>query len=127
VFFSTVTGNRRPSGSGVGIELANGAGCVLRTSIVWGHTTDVAGGAYTNQVSLVGTPDPLFLANGSWDTLGTPSTSDDVWLPGDYRLQAASPAVGAGGNDPSHPTEDYAGAPRPAGVFRDLGAFERQP
>ena len=62
----------------------------------------------------------------------TPSYAhaDDLWgidprfvAPGDYHLQAGSPAVDAGYAVPV--TNDYEGRPRPQGQGYDIGAFER--
>jgi hypothetical protein len=46
---------------------------------------------------------------------------------GNYRLQAGSPAIGAGNNSaPSLPAADFDGLPRISGGVIDLGAFEFQ-
>jgi len=68
--------------------------------------------------------DPRFVEPGGWDDGGTPqTTSDDVWLDGDYRLQAGSPAIDAGACDGA-PGFDILGNARPAGAGCDMGAFE---
>jgi len=68
--------------------------------------------------------DPLFLQPGLRDLAGTPDDpSDDVWIAGDYRLQAGSPALDV---SPSYgpPYEDILGRSRPCGAGVDMGAYE---
>lgn len=71
--------------------------------------------------------DPLFIDPGYWDDAGTPEdTSDDVWVPGDYRLQPESPCINAG--DPQWQADpgatDIAGQPRVLRGRVDMGAWE---
>jgi hypothetical protein len=45
--------------------------------------------------------DPQFRASGNWDNAGTPDDpGDDVWTPGDYHIQASSPCIDSGKNEP---------------------------
>ncbi|HEV56180.1 MAG TPA: hypothetical protein ENN87_01615, partial [Phycisphaerales bacterium] len=71
--------------------------------------------------------DPLFIDPGYWDDGGTPEdASDDVWVPGDYRLRPESPCINAG--DPQWQADpdatDIAGQPRVLRGRVDMGAWE---
>jgi hypothetical protein len=71
--------------------------------------------------------DPLFVAPGYWDDAGTPDDSaDDVWMDGNYFLEASSVCVNAGDNAalPPSVTTDLAGEPRIANGTVDMGAYE---
>jgi hypothetical protein len=85
--------------------------------------------------------DPLFVDPGHWDDNGTPDDpTDDLWIDGDYHLQAGSPCIDAGDNTavPVGVTTDLGGRPRfvndplvlDTGYGRrpivDMGAYERQ-
>jgi hypothetical protein len=103
-------------------------------SNVQGWTGDLGG------VGNIG-DDPLFVGPGHWDDNGTPDNrNDDIWIDGDYRLQAGSPCIDAGDNtavpvdlltdlagrlrfvdDPSVPDTGYGWPP-----IVDMGAYERQ-
>ena len=81
--------------------------------------------------------DPLFVDPGHWDDAGTPGDeSDDVWIDGDYRLQAGSPCIDAADGSAA-PAADILGDPRDddpatpntgAGTpsYADMGAYEFQ-
>jgi predicted outer membrane repeat protein len=85
---------------------------------------------------------PGFLRDGRWDDKGTPETTDDEWIEGDYVLTPESPCIDAGDSTvvPAETTLDLAGEPRivddpsrpdtgisgPAGVV-DIGPYEFQP
>ena len=87
--------------------------------------------------------DPRFVRPGRWDDAGTPDdTSDDVYVPGDYRLLPGSPCIDAGTNDIDNPdtaqvetlpATDLAGVKRIVdGDFSgaatvDIGAYEFLP
>ena len=56
---------------------------------------------------------PHFVLDGYWDDQGTPTTDDDVWVDGDYRLQENSPCIDAGTNAPADlPSHDFEKDPR---------------
>ena len=56
---------------------------------------------------------PQFVLDGYWDDQGTPTTADDVWVDGDYRLQVDSPCIDAGTNTPVDlPGHDFENDPR---------------
>lgn len=99
--------------------------------------------------------DPLFVAPGHWEDMGTPEDpNDDTWVNGDYHLSPESPVIDAGDNDsvPRDSTDldgdgnttepvpyDYTGGPRflndgdtaDTGIgtppIVDMGAYEFQP
>jgi len=87
--------------------------------------------------------DPRFVRPGRWDDAGTPEdASDDIYVPGDYRLLPGSPCIDAGTNDVDNPdTTDVETLPPTdlAGVKRiidgdfsgtatvDIGAYEFLP
>ena len=92
----------------------------LRNSILWLNGSEHSASLEETNC----TEDPLFVRNGSWDDMGTPAdTSDDVWIPGDYRLQAGSPCIDVGTFEGA-PTIDLDGNPRPCGGGIDTGAYE---
>ncbi len=69
--------------------------------------------------------DPLFVeSNGHWEDSGTPNDPlDDVFVPGDYRLQIGSPAINAG-TASGAPATDLDGNARPCFGAIDMGAYE---
>ena len=87
--------------------------------------------------------DARFVRPGRWDDAGTPDDpSDDVYVPGDYRLLPGSPCIDAGTNDvdnPDTPEVETLPATDIAGVTRvidgdfsgtatvDIGAYEFLP
>jgi hypothetical protein len=83
--------------------------------------SDIQGG-YANNIDA----DPCFVQAGYWDTNGTPDTSDDFWVEGDYRLTAVSPCIDSGGVAFLTDNKDLAGKPRTTGARLDMGAFEYQ-
>jgi len=71
--------------------------------------------------------DPVFLMLGSWDDNDTPAdTSDDIWVPGDYRLDVDSLSIDAG--DPAYVADpgetDLSGHDRIINGIVDMGAYE---
>ena len=86
--------------------------------------------------------DPQFVDPGHWDDNGTPSSSDDFFVMGDYHLLPGSPCIDAGTNDIDDPdTEpieelpetDLDGLPRimdgdaDGTAIVDMGAYEFLP
>jgi len=70
--------------------------------------------------------DPCFAQPGHWDTNGTPSSYDDFWVDGDYRLTAVSPCIDSGGFVFLMDNKDLSGNPRITGAAIDMGAYESQ-
>ncbi len=70
--------------------------------------------------------DPDFIDAGRWDDRGTPSPADDVWIPGDFRLEATSESIDRGQADGA-PATDLDGRARPCGGGVDRGAYEACP
>lgn len=98
------------SGFDAGVRFANLGGSGTPgydgTNNLLNNTEDYAGGASAATGDIAG--DPLFVDAGA----------------GDYRLQAASPAVDAGVPLSPAVTDDINGQPRPVGSAPDIGAFE---
>lgn len=114
---------------GGGIELDGIGDVLIQSNVVWG--ADSAQGQILlnteNIVALFGniyrdvngepavedyndTSDPMFVANGHWDDNGTPGdTSDDLWVDGDYHLQAGSPCIDSGYYSSATPATDFEG------------------
>jgi hypothetical protein len=93
----------------------------LTNCIVWGNTFDSVCGNLSHCLT---DQDPLFVNPGHWDDNGTPDWSwDDVWIPGNYRLQPGSPAIDAGTSEGA-PATDLEGTQRPQGAGFDIGAYE---
>ena len=127
----TISGN---SASGSGGGTYNYDAITIQNSILWGNTapngTEIfdANTASTVIYSLgawgyVGTgnldTDPLFRA--PIDATSAPTTT------GDYRLQAASPAINAGDNTANTTPTDLDGNPRIIEGTIDMGAYEYVP
>jgi hypothetical protein len=66
---------------------------------------------------------PLFVDPGYWEDYGTPDW-DDIWVDGDYHLQAGSPCIDSG-TEINAPGNDIEGTSRPQGLGYDMGAYER--
>ena len=112
----TFVGNRGEATSLLGLEST----IELRNSVLWLNGSEHS--ASLEEANC--TADPLFVRNGSWDDTGTPDdTADDVWIPGDYRLQAGSPCIDVGEFEGA-PKVDIDGNPRPCGDGIDTGAYE---
>ena len=133
LFNSTVAHNTGRGITGFGSDLT------VTNSIVWGNgvqsidaqekDTNVSFSIVENERPWPGTgnlrDDPQFVLAGSHDDRGTPEvTEDDIWTPGDYRLAATSPAVGAGTLEGA-PEVDIDGNSRACDDAVDLGARER--
>ncbi len=109
----------------------NGVSRVWPSGVGLGLTyTDVTGGA-AGQGNI--DADPAFVQQGRWvqHDPSKPATASDagsVWVEGDYRLTAGSPAVDKG--NPATvigPDEtDLSGQPRVMGAAVDMGAYERE-
>ena len=114
-------GNRYPSGMGewAQIYLGHDASLTLNHSCVQGWTGSLGG------VGNFG-DDPRFVQEGHWEDLGTPEILyDDLWIDGDYHLQADSPCINRGDSTPSLLAEfDLDGHPRILCGAPDLGAYE---
>ncbi|MFC1505085.1 right-handed parallel beta-helix repeat-containing protein [Thermodesulfobacteriota bacterium] len=128
-------------GDGGGLYASGDVDSNLRNCIFWGNTAEFDGsqvhvmagtevaindsnieGGFTGQGNL--DSDPLFAAPGSWNDNETPSDlSDDIWIHGDYRLQAGSPSVDSGSAE-NAPDQDRFNVHRPLGNGYDQGAFE---
>lgn len=69
---------------------------------------------------------PLFRVSGRWDDPGTPDDPwDDLWVEGDYHLQASSPCIDAGRNeDWMWRASDLDGNVRVMDGVVDMGAYE---
>ncbi len=130
----TISGNTASNGSGGGIYNKNNSSSTIQNSILWGNAASVgadlfdAGAASTVNYSLVGgghagtgnlSTDPLFRA--PIDATSAPTTT------GDYRLQAASPAINAGDSTANTTLTDLDGNPRISGSNVDMGAYEYGP
>jgi hypothetical protein len=108
----------------------------LTNCIVWGNAPDSFCGTAFN---CLGDRDPLFVQPGAWVDCGSPDdplciayqwspdtgepTAWHRWIPGDYHLQAGSPAIDAG-TSAGAPTTDFEGHGRPCGAGVDIGAYE---
>ncbi|MDR3219800.1 MAG: right-handed parallel beta-helix repeat-containing protein [Dysgonamonadaceae bacterium] len=140
----TISGNRATNGSGGGI-CNSGSSLQIYNSILWGNTAnnnanirnygdnlswqyslvEGSGGSDSWNEADFGTDggnnidaDPLFVSPLAAES--APTTA------GDYRLQAASPAIGKGNNEYNLTTTDLDGNPRLSGASIDMGAYEYQ-
>jgi predicted outer membrane repeat protein len=108
-------------GAGSAIQIAAGT-VAITDSIVASYTTGIAAGGTG---ALQGDYNLVYNAPTTLD-IGPNSLTDDPRFrdpaAGNYRLLAASPAVGAGA--PVSATTDIDGAPRPQGSGYDLGAHQ---
>ena len=145
----TVTGNRAFVGGGVAVY--SNSAVSMKNCIFWGDSAPITPEIWINATSS-GTvdnscveggyagsgntsDDPLFVAPGGWDDNGTPGDeSDDLWVPGDCRLQEASPCIDAADGNAAptldivdvgrhdDPGSDDIGVGTP--TFADIGAYE---
>jgi hypothetical protein len=116
---------------GAPLFCVGGASPRLLNTIVWGnYHGDVACGEFV--ASPVG-EDPRFVRPGEFYLFGhvrievggeLREMPDMILDPGDYRLEADSPAIDAGRAEGAPPT-DRDGHGRPCGAGVDLGAYER--
>ena len=107
-------------GTGSAIYLAAGTVAITDT-VVASYTTGIAAGSGTLQGDYnLFYNAPTTLVTGTHSLTGDPRFRDPA--AGNYRLVAASPAVGAGVN--VSVTVDLDGAPRPQGSGFDLGAYQ---
>lgn len=140
---------------GGGIELDGASVVIIQSNIIWGADStqgqillntenvvalfgniyrDVSGEPAYEDYNIVS--DPFFVANGHWDDNGTPGdTSDDLWVDGDYHLQAGSPCIDSGYYSSLTPATDFEGNARfddpdtentsnNPSFFGDRGAYE---
>jgi hypothetical protein len=145
----TISQNRAANGgtvadaNGAGIFCDNASASVINT-IIWGNTangmpntiylknsgsvsvsySDIEGGwAGSGNID----SDPQFVMPSYWDDAGTvEDVFDDVWMPGDFHLQATSPCIDTGTAN-NAPGNDIEGTLRPQGAGYEMGAYEYAP
>lgn len=146
-FTNCTVAENRAGTSGGGFENAqtepDEATPYVANTIVWGNTPDQVHGAEGDLSyccvqdgatgTMILTENPHFLKSGQWDDKQTPGDlADDVWTPGDYRLQGISPCIDAGSPDDwllDGVHVDLAGNPRlqgemPGEMPVDIGPYE---
>jgi len=132
---SIIWGNTAPIGPD--ISLIFGSTLDITYSNVAGGkaAVNVEGGSVLNWETGNINTDPLFSRLGYWDDMGTPESSDDVWVEDDYHLKSqagrwepatqawikddvTSPCIDAG-----DPNSDWSGETWPHGGRINMGAY----
>ena len=144
----TFSGNLANSGEGGGI-INYDSSPILQNTILWGDSANVSGheiyntgitsNPMLNYVLLEGGCTAISENNGSTTNCSNILTADPLFMfpitaasaptaAGDYRLQAASPAIDVGDSSlvPGSVITDLDGNPRIASCAVDMGAYERQ-
>ncbi len=132
----TITGNLVEHGGGGGLYCGANSWVTVVNTIIWNNT----GGSILSDFGRAqptysciesdtiwtgegnSNLDPVFVAPGHWH-VDNPDAPGDVWVDGDYRLDAASPCIDAGTRDGA-PATDVQGHRRPCGEGIDMGAYE---
>ncbi|NNJ10300.1 hypothetical protein EKD04_008165 [Chloroflexales bacterium ZM16-3] len=112
----TISGNSATNGGGVYNE--NSSNPQIRNSIIWGNNGNAIVDNSSTPVVSYSIVEGGYVGTGNIDAA-------PLFMPGNLRLQAASPAINAGINTGVAAT-DLAGNPRIVGGTVDMGAYEVQ-
>ena len=126
---NTITNNTAPAGNGGGAYYAQNAGsnpaitnCIITGNAGGDAAQSGSGGSITYKATIIGG------VSYDADGIAAPLSGGALFIGGDYRLAAGSPAINKGINAPgvTIPDTDLSGKPRIVNKTIDMGAYEFQ-